>query len=47
MIVNRQKPFDPLPKEAEGGIPAKNITIEEEKKKKSEAKEGEEGGADD
>lgn len=41
MIVNRQKPFESLPKESEGGLPAGNIAIEEEKKKKA-AKEGEE-----
>ena len=43
MIVNRQKPFETLPKESEGGLPAGNIAIEEEKKKKTAAKEGEEG----
>lgn len=42
LIVNRVKPFDSLPKESEGGLPAGNIAIEEEKKKKSAAKEGEE-----
>jgi translation initiation factor 1 (eIF-1/SUI1) len=42
LIVNRIKPFDTLPKESEGGLPAGNIAIEEEKKKKSAAKEGEE-----
>ncbi|UZJ55919.1 hypothetical protein CBS101457_005239 [Exobasidium rhododendri] len=41
LIVNRTKPFDTLPKESEGGLPANNIVIEEEKKKKV-AKEGEE-----
>lgn len=43
MIVNRQKPFDVLPKEDAGGPSASNIVIEEEKKKKAAPKEGEEG----
>jgi hypothetical protein len=43
LIVNRTKPFDSLPKESEGGLPASNIAIEEEKKKKAPPKEGEEG----
>ena len=45
MIINRQKPFETLPKEEAGGISASNIVVEEEKKKKLAAKEGEEAGA--
>lgn len=45
MIINRQKPFESLPKEEAGGVTANNIVVEEEKKKKAAPKEGEEEGA--
>lgn len=45
MIIARQKPFDSLPKEEDGGIAASHVVVEEEKKKKAQ-KEGEEAAAE-